>query len=615
MTLKLIFALLLSVGNVQLGSAARIGEVTDNLNGGGAPDPSQAMQPGPCVHINTASKRSLMSIAGVGKALAKLIDAGRCYETLENVEDKLGPQMWGSVKHLFESGTLCIDPGSYAKCSGEDEIVRHVWVDVNTASLALLKNVGLDSGLAKSIISRRCYKDPRSFGYQMKAMDARLGTDHWVLVEPFTKPGSPHRLYVDRFGWLACTGNGPKNDQPTKDDDNWSPDHDNWYPDRNDEGKGGAHPARPPATWNTTSEVLLECDSMKRLPPRRNVGKSVAPDKVRNEMRYVFFKSGGRQTVTFLPRSESREETCRRMHPGGEPTTSDTATFEHSIGVCVLVKGEDGHEKAIEYSEYNTIRNLPNFVAFRVEGKRSKFSSTECRADWTSICPSKKRGVRLDKLEAMCDDIVDYPFGPAMVTADGACPVEDDACAAKVDSRGHMAPVNDFSYHKDSCTATMNFVNVFPSRNDVKTGNSFDADTWALREHNVPNYLMRKGETVGKTLEALVVVGVSSESDGYIPGKRLDSKRKPIESIDVPTFAWTAVYDISENKATGWLCRNGLTNKHPCYCVDALSIQELEARVGHAIFPQLKNVAGLDLSDGSHEDFWRDIADGINSVN
>lgn len=279
------------------------------------------------------------------------------------------------------------------------------------------------------------------------------------------------------------------------------------------------------------------------------------------------------------------------------PTSSDAATFSRSVGVCILVQVDPENEWALEYSEYNNDRNVPNFVAFkaiRTEGQ--PVASIDCRVRWTPVCPKMGHGTKLHTLEKRCRGVVDFQYGTGKLTV-RKCSMADTACKEKVGSRGHMAPVKLNAWSSNVCAATMMFLNVFPSRQP------FDGAQWSRRETMISDYLQSQGH--GASL--WVIVGVSRESDGMIGSQRLDRNKQPMQHVHVPSFVWTAVFDPKVNKATGWMCRNGLTDKHECYCTDQLSVRDLEARVGHRIFPQLEDAEGVNLSDGSNNNLWRHL--------
>eukprot|EP00933_Yihiella_yeosuensis_P032858 TRINITY_DN2651_c0_g1_i1.p1 TRINITY_DN2651_c0_g1~~TRINITY_DN2651_c0_g1_i1.p1 ORF type:complete len:556 (+),score=87.43 TRINITY_DN2651_c0_g1_i1:85-1752(+) len=211
-----------------------------------------------------------------------------------------------------------------------------------------------------------------------------------------------------------------------------------------------------------------------------------------------------------------------------------------------------------------------------------------------SATDSKPDRATMRKLEEKCQGLVDFDFSPAPLKTKMSCPFADDACLDKVTTRGHMAPVNSMAWDINYCAASMTFINVFPSRQP------FDGLQWAAREASVVEYLQQFGHGAFVWL----VVGVSRQSDGSIPSARKDINGQPLQMVEVPSFAWTAMYDPKARKATGWICRNGLSPHDKCFCMDMLSIRDMEARVGHRIFPDLEG-SDVDLSDGRHEAFYR----------
>lgn len=328
--------------------------------------------------------------------------------------------------------------------------------------------------------------------------------------------------------------------------------------------------------------------------------------RVKREMRYALYRPGYEETglskrFEFVDETPRRKNKCLGVFPTMEKygtakmlTSSDAATFDRSVGVCVLVQTDADNEWALEYAEYNNERNVPNFVAFkaiRTEGQ--SVLSADCRVRWAPVCPKARAGTKIHVLEKKCKGVVDFHYGMGALTTRN-CSVSDTACTEKVSSRGHMAPVKINAWSANVCAATMMFLNVFPSRQP------FDKLQWASREKMISKYLQSQGHGAW----VWVVVGVSRQSDGSIGSLRLGADKLPMQEVHVPSFVWTAVFDPKVNKATGWMCRNGLTEKHECYCTDKLSVRDLERRVGHRIFPQLEAAEGVDLSDGSHDGLW-----------
>lgn len=364
--------------------------------------------------------------------------------------------------------------------------------------------------------------------------------------------------------------------------------------------RGGSSRSESPSSAAVQpAQSLAQCDEMKKVPPLREVAESPASETILKNMRIATYGPGHKFKILAQDKiRKDQYEACLNVFPHvaetpSFPTSSDVATFNQSIGVCILTN--QGSQKRpqwwpLEYSEYNNNRNVPNFVAYKVLGKAALHDSTECRRQWKPVCPKGRKDSTLALFEKRCNGVVDFHFKTGKLHSKD-CFVHDSACARQVDSRGHMSPVKQNAWSLDMCASSMMFVNVFPSRQP------FDGAQWAQRERRLVDYLQAKGADSA----AWVVVGTSRESDGTIQSLR---KSKDPQEVEVPSFIWTAIFDETTKKATGWLCRNGLRDTDPCFCVDKLSVAELEQRVGHKIFPQLENMGMVNLTDGSHPEYW-----------
>lgn len=541
-----------------------------------------------CVDVNTASLGQLTGLHGLGRGSAMKIIDGRCYADNDDFKKKVlvmdeGPAMWNNLAELLKSQQLCVVKDS--NCSpaapspeedGDEETDTSTpqdKVNVNAADLRTL--MGVDSAervghaVALSIIEGRCYKDSDDF--KQKILKTDKGKEKWTAIAPLVESGL---LYVGLCFQL------PSDIQP---------------------------PAEPESKekpmWTTYA-----CGGLT-MPPQRHVLRSVHPATVVKDMKYAIFNSLTSKW-NFVQETPARRKECLDQFApvpdktaiGGYPISTDEATYKQSSGLCMLVKVKKFgvyEEVALEYSEFNTKRKMPNFVAYKVLDLPKKYNPEQCRnVKWNTICPQTKSGQQSKIPE--CQNLPIRSFRPSALQGKSCPSGADDACAAMVNTRGHMRPVSQSAWSQEVCGATMNYANVFPSRNDAKR-HTFDAKSWAKRERQLMKYLGKVRSTSSTEPAALwVVVGTSRESDGKIESTQKDF-------IEVPSFLWTAVYDPQAKKATGWLCRNGLSRHDDCYCMDMLSITELESRVGHAIFPQLREQRGIDLTDGSHDNFYKDL--------
>merc|ERR1712050_559424 len=114
----------------------------------------------------------------------------------------------------------------------------------------------------------------------------------------------------------------------------------------------------------------------------------------------------------------------------------------------------------------------------------------------------------LEQLTERCNGVVDFYFSTGELDT---YECSDAACVEKVASRGHMSPVKHNSWSLSLCSASMMFLNVFPSRQP------FDGEQWADRESNIKTHL----STQPANSSIWSVVGVSKESDGTIVSQRL----------------------------------------------------------------------------------------------
>jgi len=270
-----------------------------------------------------------------------------------------------------------------------------------------------------------------------------------------------------------------------------------------------------------------------------------------------------------------------------------------SIGVCASVHSDEANASVpFMYSEYNLVRGIPNFVAFQVFDYKTsdRQDMGSCRDTWKNICSMSRTNEHEDEAKARCRQIVDRGFGQGKLVRN-TCGLEDVTCKQGVEVRGHMNPASFNIWDKERCRATMSYINAFPSRS------GFDGGPWASREAAVLKYLKRT-RAKGKSDFLWMAVGVSTESDGEILSLRQFADSTTKSTVDVPKFVWSAVFDPRTKTSTGWMCRNGLTARAQCHCIDKLSVHQLQRHVGFKIFPHLEGVEGVDLSNSSNDVFW-----------
>jgi len=518
-----------------------------------------------CLNVNTATGAELKKLNGIGKALAKKLTANQPHWD----ETSLPPVLQGNSLLTFrlqDQDIMICSPDSLP-----DPIKKRTLadpcLDVNEATLYDLQGLGLSLKDATAFLSIR--------------EEAKCFTDLKHMKDVFMEYPHGKRIYEEHMDveiqiGLVCISNELLSQgcdpEPIK----------------------ALHKKMTVASPQWT----IALDDCKQALPQERMVQEMQRDFNNEDMRFATYGPSG---WTIHEGSAEEAEMCKESFPYLQHKLAAVPRAipgDASLGVCMLVR--DSNKEApthFMYSEYNTARGIPNFVAFQVVDfqNTAKTDMLKCRKSWKLVCPSKRGAEEEEEAQARCRQLVDRPFEPANLVRD-ICDLADGMCSQRADQRGHMNPAAFNHWNEARCKATMSYLNAFPSRSD------FDSGPWNFRELAVLKYL-KSTRSRGRVGSVWMVVGVSNETDGELKSSRTFLDEGTKSNVDVPTYVWSAIFDPLTKKATGWICRNGLTGSN-CNCVDELSVNQLQMRVGFKIFPHLEGEEDVDLNDGSLDVFW-----------
>lgn len=278
--------------------------------------------------------------------------------------------------------------------------------------------------------------------------------------------------------------------------------------------------------------------------------------------------------------SPELEDLCLDLFPHRKPPVSPA--IAQSQSVCVLSHdGRGGNLHAVYYSEYNTLKHRPNFVAYLIPGTPTK-RRVKVKRDWGSA----QQGL-------------DAAYGTGDVNACCWCEQHKNdsrVCGPRVSTRGHLATMSAFQSLERDMKTTNVFLNTVPTRQP------FDGRQWNVFENANIDMAKALGRQGRKGL--YVIAGPSIQSVGSIPVRYSTSDR-----MNVPVWLWSAYADLDTNLTVGHMCRNGGPDDK-CACANNLHSKALEERIGFTAFPGLISSASPPsiMTDESPRDdrhmFW-----------
>lgn len=517
-----------------------------------------------CVNANNASSAQLKALKGIGKILAKELVAKQGAWTVETLRSKLKGNAFLTVRLRESKDVMVCEAGER-----QPRTMSDTCLDINEATEdELMRFNGWD------------IKDVEFFVKVQQ--EAKCFTDMNHMKEAVLESHNGPRFWADKIEFYAMAG---------------------MLCVSNKELSNGCDPE--PIQGSTISSASQKlhwktsiADCSEEMPQIRDVHD---PQRTFDNANMQFATYTGAKGWHTYTGGGEEIEMCKDLFPYIEhkPSAAPLAVADNtSLGVCMFVRtNEDEALAPLMYSEFNIARGLPNFVAFKVSDfkESSKVNMAVCRHSWRHVC-HLLQGESDDETKARCHQVVDRGYDPGKLI-NHMCSVGDGICKQQVGTRGHMNPASFNSWDETRCKATMTYLNAFPSRTD------FDGGPWASREQAVRLYLKK---TRAKDMAGFVwmIVGVGGENDGEIRSLRTFADKTMKDTVDVPKYVWSALFDPRTKRATGWMCRNGLRSGDPCHCIDKLSIHELQRHVGFTIFPQLEDMEGVDLSDGSNDLFW-----------
>lgn len=139
-------------------------------------------------------------------------------------------------------------------------------------------------------------------------------------------------------------------------------------------------------------------------------------------------------------------------------------------------------------------------------------------------------------------------------------------------NRGHLAPSHIMSWTAATKKATFTMSNVAPQ------GARFNQQPWVALEESVLNYILSSGNSLH------IVTGVAYTNRA--------KARRTFDNIAVPDYYWKVLCDAENAQSVGFFGVNDDVNDPSCK--SPVTVAEVEALYGGAIFPSVCNPSKLD---------------------